>query len=97
MFSVVLRVSDDNAFESGLTLKTDLEVTLFDEGDEDRAELREGTRLLVLSSDLTSVVWFLTEDGREGHFAIEPDPNNAGRSLVGGRPEAEVFDGIVYR
>lgn len=57
--------------------------------------LQAGEKAMVISFDKVSTVYFMTQDGREGYFTVEPDPNNWG-SLINGIPEAELFSTIPY-
>ena len=57
--------------------------------------LLPGERVILTASDCATVAYFLTEDGREGCFVLEPNPDSWG-SLIGGIPENELFEYIPY-
>lgn len=61
-----------------------------------RGTLKPGEVFTVTASDLKSVVYFKTTDGRTGHFEIEPDLEEGWGSLINGISEREYFEYIPY-
>lgn len=59
--------------------------------------LQPGERVILTASDCKTIAYFLNEDGYEGCFTLEPNTENYGwGSLIGGIPEAELFEYIPY-
>lgn len=73
----------------------DIPATFVDGGAETAGAIEAGTRFAVAASDKVSIVYFVTEDGREGFFPIEPDPRGWG-VLVNGVSEDELFAFVPY-
>lgn len=57
--------------------------------------LLPGEQVMLIASDCQTIACFLTHDGREGYFTLESNPDGWG-SLIGGIPEAELFEYIPY-
>ena len=74
----------------------DIPATFVDGGAETAGVIEAGTRFAVAASDKVSIVYFVTEDGREGFFPIEPDPRGWG-VLVNGVSEDELFAFVPMR
>lgn len=55
-----------------------------------------GERFVITASDKVSVVYFAMEDGRTGHFAVEPDTEKGYGSKVNGVNEWELFEMLPY-
>lgn len=59
--------------------------------------LLPGERVIITASDCATVAYFLTEDGREGCFVLEPNPEPyAWGHLINGIPESELFEYLPY-
>ena len=69
----------------------DIAATFVENGAETEDVIPAGTAFVITASDKTSVVWFQTEDGREGFFPIAPDEARGWGFTVGGVPEGELL------
>lgn len=89
--------SDDDMWEyRALTLTQSVGVTFIDANGASAGTLQAGEKVVVISGDKVSTVYFITQDGREGYFSIEPDVNKGWGSLVNGIPENDLFTMIPY-
>lgn len=59
-------------------------------------ELQPGERILLTHFDKVADAFFITEDGREGYITASPDAKSGWGWLIGGVPEAELFECIPY-
>lgn len=71
-------------------------VTFTDTNPPAEGQLQPGLCAIITASDCQTIAYFITENGRSGYFTIEPDPETGWSSLVGGIPEAELFEYIPY-
>lgn len=67
-----------------------------EDGTETEGEIAEGEPFKVTASDKTSLLWFITEDGRTGYFGIEPNEERGWGYLVEGMNEEELFEMLPY-
>ena len=67
-----------------------------EDGMETKGEIAEGEPFMVTASDKTSVLWFITEDGRTGYFNIQPNEEQGWGYLVEGMTEDELFEMVPY-
>ena len=67
-----------------------------EDGTETEGEIAEGEPFKVTASDKTSLLWFITEDGRTGYFGIEPNEEQGWGYLVEGMTEDELFEMLPY-
>ena len=67
-----------------------------EDGMETAGEIAEGEAFMVTASDKTTVLWFVTEDGRTGYFGIEPNEEQGWGYLVEGMSEDELFEMVPY-
>jgi len=85
---------DDETWEYRcLELKRELPVKFEDGGE---GVLPAGSKFVVTQSDLESTVYFKTEDGKTGSFAIEPNVQNGWGSLISGMGEDDWFEYVPY-
>ena len=86
-------VTDPEVWEyAALTLKHDLHVHFYDK----EGTLHPGDKLLVVSSDKQSIVWFQTSDDRGGYFEISPRDDDGYGFFVDGIPEEDMFEYLPY-
>lgn len=67
-----------------------------EDGMETAGEIAEGEAFMVTASDKTTLLWFITEDGRTGYFGIEPNEEQGWGYLVEGMSEDELFEMVPY-
>ena len=89
-------IIDEYAWDRALLPTQDIAATFVADGVQTEGAIPAGTRFIVTASDKVSVVWFETEDGREGFFAIAPDTEAGWGSLVNGIPEGRLFETVPY-
>ena len=87
---------DEYSWQRALVPTRDIAATFVENGAETEDVIPAGTAFVITASDKTSVVWFQTEDGREGFFPIAPDEARGWGSTVDGVPEDELFEMVPY-
>ena len=87
---------DEYSWQRALVPTQDIAATFVENGAETKDVIPAGTAFVITASDKTSVVWFQTEDGREGFFPIAPDEARGWGSTVDGVPEDELFEMVPY-
>ena len=87
---------DEYSWDRALVPTQDIAATFVEGGAETEGVIPAGEPFVITASDKTSVVWFQTEDGREGYLAIAPDEARGWGSTVGGVSEEELFEMVPY-
>ena len=87
---------DEYSWDRALVPTQDIAATFVEGGAETEGVIPAGEPFVITASDKTSVVWFQTEDGREGYLAIAPDEARGWGFTVGGASEDELFEMVPY-
>ena len=90
-------LEDEEVWEyASITPVMDIPAMFMENGDEYEGVVKAGEKLLITASDKVSVVYFRMQDGRQGYFYVELDPEYGWGHYINGVHESEVFEFLPY-